>query len=208
MSQKAKFIIIILGALILFGVLIITIFDIFPRTDQEPSDITQEFEIGLPDKNADLPENTVFDSSNAQEFALLSPGAASQSTEGALEQEAKGLARFFVERFGTYSTDAGFAYINDILGFTTPEYKATLEAFKENQLERSGFYSITADIIAIETTLFSLPGRRAEFAITTQRAEQSGTSAETFSQEVLVSLEQNSSGQWRVNTVLWGAREK
>jgi hypothetical protein len=204
MQQKTKIIIIILGAVVVFVLFVATVFDLFPSRSTEQ--VPQEQEIVIPDRDENLPENTVFDSSNIDYFAELNPGLVSISDQPKLEREAQDLATFFVERFGTYSSDARHSYIQDLFGFMTSSMQVEMQEFMDQSIPRTGFYSVSTDIAGIETTLFSLPTRSAEFKLVVNRVEKSGNSNNNYQQNVSVSLEQNNTGIWFVDRVIWGER--
>jgi len=204
MTQKTKAIIIVVVAIILFALLIATIFDLFPSKEDAPQ-ISDEPEIILPDRDEGMPTGAVFDSSNTQEFSDLNPIFFDDSGQSSLEKEAEDLAQFFIERFGTYSSDADFANIDDLLGFMTSDMQNSMENYKRNQPVRSEYYAITTDISSIKTKSFSLTSRTASFDIITNREEELG-SIDIYQQQAQIDLKQDSTGQWKVDSVLWGNR--
>jgi hypothetical protein len=204
MQPKTKAIIIIVGAIVVFGLLVATIFDLFPERGKDTVvDQTGFQEVELPDRDEGLPENTVFDSSNASDLPIPSLGT-SQNT---LEREAQDLAEFFIERLGTYSSDAGFAYIDDLLGFMTSSMQVDMDEYKQNQPQRQGFYSVSSDVAGVQTTEFSLARRNAQFEIVLNRTEEFGGAIEQYQQNITIDLEQDNTGQWAVDGVLWGNRQ-
>lgn len=205
MEQRTKIIIVILGGLIAFGLIVAVMFDLFPGSEETPA--VPEETVVLPDRSEGLPEGAVFDAENAGAFAAINPFAAS-GAEGAsaLEREAEDVAVFFIERFGTYSSDAGFSYINDLSGFMTSAYFQELESFKRLGVSREGFYSITAELAGMETEEFSPAERSAQFRAILNRTELAGGSTEEYQQEALIQMEQSGSGDWLVAGVTWGER--
>ena len=204
MNPKTKAIIIVVGALILFGILVATIFDLFPSRESEPD--AQEQEVVLPDRDEGLPEGAVFDASNAGEFNDLNPAVFSDDDASVLEDEAKDLAEFFIERFGTYSSDADFANINDLLGFMSASMQSEMTDYKRQTSQQGGYYSVASEIAGIETKTFSLAQRQAQFDIVLGRTEESSGTMQTYNQEVSVYLVQDSTGHWKVNKVVWGQK--
>ncbi|MDZ4221756.1 MAG: hypothetical protein U1C18_02680 [Patescibacteria group bacterium] len=206
MEQRTKIIIIILGGLIAFGLVVAVMFDLFPGG--EPEQPSQEEEtVVLPDRSEGLPEGAVFDAENAAAFAAVNPFAAGGSAgASALEREAEDVAVFFIERFGTYSSDAGFAYINDLSGFMTNAYLGELESFKQLGVSAEGFYSVTAELAGMETEEFSPAQRSAQFRAILNRTELAGGSTDTYQQEAVIDMEQSGRGDWLVAGVAWGER--
>ena len=204
MEQRTKAIVIIVGALIVFGLLVATLFDLFPGQDEPIA--TEETPVILPDRNEGLPEGAVFESGNAAEFAGIFPGAGSAVPQSALEREARDLAVFFIERFGTYSSDSGTAYITDLAGFMAPALAAQMESYRAALPSRDGFYSIAAELASIETDSFVPAQRSARFSAVLNRTEVSGSAAETYQQAAVISLSQSGSGEWLVSDMAWGER--
>lgn len=203
MSQKSKAIIIISGAVALFVMLVLVIFDLFPGGKQPSDQGAPQTEVILPDKNADLPEGKVFDASNADEFAALNPET-SDAAKSELEAEALDLAMFFIERISSYSSDAGFAYITDLYGFMTSAMRDSMDEYKNNAPERQDYYSIVSDVEEISPESFSLPNRSAVYSVVLKRNETSGQNVDSYRQEAKVYLEQDSTGQWKVDNIVWG----
>jgi len=209
MSQRTKIIIIIAGAIIVFGLIIAAVFDLFPKKEAPaPIQTPAEEEVDLSFLEDDsLPENTVFDSSNKEEFAALRGLTADEAIEPiGLEKEARDLAEFFIERFETYSSDANGAQLDDLRPFMTASMEKWTQVYKENQPVRDSYYSVSTEAVASQTILFSLPKREAKFLIVTARIEQSGSNSEQYQQKATVSLEQNSQGAWKVSSIVWGDR--
>ncbi|MBI2636694.1 MAG: hypothetical protein HYW81_00675 [Parcubacteria group bacterium] len=204
MSPRTKAIAIIAGSVILFGLLIATIFDLFPG---EPEAVpSEEAPVVLPDRDAGLPEGAVFEAANADEFAATNPGAGSSAKQGAIEREAEELAVFFIERFGTYSSDAGLTYLDDLSAFLTAAMRSRTESYRLASPAREGFYSITAELASIEADSVSLGERSARFRVVVNRSEFSAGTTEAYQQDAVVSLVQSGSGEWLVDSVVWGDR--
>ncbi len=206
MTQKTKSIIIIISAIAVFAMIVSIMFDLFGgKKTPDGSVVEQEREVILPNKDEDLPEGEVFDASNTDKFLELIPSS-SGGQKNPLELEAEELAVFFVERIGTYSSDSGFAYINDLYGFMTQGMSGRMDEYKKNSPKREDYYSISTDAEAISVESFSLASRSAVFKVVLKRNEIFGSSSETYSQEALVYLKQDSAGQWKVDNIVWGER--
>ena len=205
MNPKTKAIIIIIGAVILFALLIAVIFDLFPSRSDEITQ-PQDQEVVLPDRDQGLPEGAVFDASNAQEFNDLNPVIFGDDDSSSLEKEAKDLAIFFIERFGTYSSDANFANIDDLRGFMTDNMRLSMDDYKKSVPKRDKYYAVSAQIAAIDAKMFSLSSRSAVFDAIVEREEDAGNSRDNYAQQVEISLKQNNTGQWKVNNIVWGQK--
>jgi hypothetical protein len=209
MSQRNKIIIIIVGALLIFGLFVAIVFDLFPSKEEPQQEETAQVEVDLSfleDEETLLPEDSIFDASNRDEFESLAPGVIGEESISALEREAQDLAEFFIERFGTYSSDAQYAYIDDLEGFMTQEMQAWTESFKQQQPKTRGYFAITSDIATINTETFSLSSQEAEFSVLLNRTQESGNAVDQYQQQATVNLEQNRQGTWKVSGVYWGER--
>ncbi|MBI1961557.1 MAG: hypothetical protein HYS45_02555 [Parcubacteria group bacterium] len=204
MEQRTKAFSIIAGALILFGLLVAVIFDLFPGGKVVP--VAEEAAVVLPDRDEALPSGAVFDAGNADAFAGVFPGAGSAAPQSPLAREAQDVAVFFLERFGTYSSDSGFSYLDDLAGFETSAMAAQLAAYRALAPARDGFYAITAELASIETDEFLPEARSARFNAVVNRSEVSGGATQVYQQEAVVGLAQSGSGTWLVDSVVWGSR--
>ena len=187
--------------------MVAVIFDLFPRKLQPP--VSEENPVVLPDRDEALPSGAVFDAGSAGEFAAVNPGTASASSQSPLEREAEDAAVFFLERFGTYSSDSGFSHITDLAGFMTAQLAQDLESYAAEAPKREGFYSITADLASIATDVFSPETRLARFNAVVNRSEVSGGATQVYQvyqQEAVIGLAQSGSGTWLVDSVVWGSR--
>jgi hypothetical protein len=209
MTQKNKYIIIIVGAVLIFAIFVVIVFDLFPSkeiSDTEQDTNQEQVDLSFLGAKEDvLPESKVFDSSNSGELDILIPSIGSKNKQSALEIEAQNLAEFFIERFGTYSNDDNFAHVDDLSGFMTDSMNKWTKTYKQQQPVRDSYFAISAEIAQIETANFSLSNRSAEYNIVVNRIEE--PSMNQYSQEVVINLEQDNNAQWRVGGVFWGERK-
>jgi hypothetical protein len=209
MTQKNKYILILVGAVLIFAIFVAIVFDLFPSkktsdTDQDANQDQVDLSF-LGAKEDVLPESKIFDSSNSGELDVLIPSIGLENNQSALEIEAQNLAEFFIERFGTYSNDDNFAHVDDLSGFMTDGMNKWTKTYKQQQPVRDEYFAISAEIAQIETANFSLSNRSAEFNIVVNRIEEPRMNQ--YSQEVVISLEQDNNAQWRVDGVFWGERK-
>ncbi|MEK7165168.1 MAG: hypothetical protein AAB779_04435, partial [Patescibacteria group bacterium] len=120
LSSRNKIIILIVGAIIIFALVIITVFNLWPGGEKIETPEAAPVDLSFLEQDKVLPEGKTFDASNKEEFAALNGAESGEENISPLEKEARDLAEFFVERFGTYSTDAGSSYIDDVMPFVTP----------------------------------------------------------------------------------------
>ena len=209
MTQKNKYILIIVAAVIAFSIFVIVVFDLFPSKDdsEEKQDLEQE-QVDLSFLNAKedvLPKAQVFDSSNSGDLETLLPSIGGENTQSALEREAQDLAEFFIERFGTYSNNDNFAHVDDLAGFMSDNMREWITIYKQQQPDRESYFAISSEISQIEITSFSLKNRSAKFTIVVNRIEEPVMLQ--YNQEAIINLEQDATGQWKVDGVYWGERK-
>ncbi|MEK7125361.1 MAG: hypothetical protein AAB880_00435 [Patescibacteria group bacterium] len=205
LSSRNKIIILIVGALIIFALVIATVFNLWPGgpADEEIPAVPVDLSFLEPDNV--LPEGKVFDASNKEEFAALSGAAAGEENISALEKEARDLAEFFVERFGTYSSDARGAQIDDLQPFMTLSMQNWSKSLKD--YAPAAYIAFTAEAAAVETLSFSASERRAQFAVTSRRSETTAAGTADYQQTATLELRQDASGAWKVNSLVWGDKQ-
>lgn len=114
------------------------------------------------------------------------------------------IARAFVERFGSFSSQSGYTNIDDVEALATESLKARLRAIAEDARADAGdeFYGISTQVIAITTE--SVSEGTMTLRIGTQRTEsiESPANSSTRNQEILVTLNETASG-WLVSDFEW-----
>lgn len=208
LTPRTKILILIVGAVIVLGLIIVTVFNLWPGVKPGAEEAPAPVDLSFLEPPADLlPSGQVFDASNKEAFAALTGTSAGQETMSPLEKEARDLAEFFVERFGTYTADAAGAQIDDLQDFMTVSMQTWSQAFKKAAMDRTGYFAATAEVAATEKISFSASARRAQFSVLTNRAETKGNNTEEYQQTATVELRQNAQGEWQVNSLVWGDKE-
>lgn len=203
LSPRLKIIILIVGAVIILGLIITTVFNLWPGK-KAATPAAEPVDLSFLKKDEAGPGGQVFDASNQEEFAALTGAAKLESDLSPLEKEARALAEFFVARFGTYSSDADWAQIDDLRPFMTDSMRAWTNRFKANSPKRDGYFATTAEVASTERLSFSPSERRARFSILTNRSETGGAAADNYQQTATVELRQDAAGDWKVNSLFWG----
>ncbi|MFA6551096.1 MAG: hypothetical protein WCV41_00995 [Patescibacteria group bacterium] len=125
------------------------------------------------------------------------------------EEDLKRLAASFVERYGSYSNQSGYANIRDLEIFMSGGMKiwATnyLEQIRNQNAATDIYYGITTKAVITETKQFNETGGQAEFLVKTQRKESIGVgaNARAFQQDASISMIKEG-GAWKVDRVKWG----
>lgn len=204
LSPRNKIIILVAGSVIVFILFIGTIFGWFRKTTPTPSQEAAKPDLSFLQAKPTV-ENKVFDASNPDELTAYDPRTAGVGENiSPAEKEARRLAIFFVERFGTYSSDAGSAYVDDLRGFMATAMQTWTKSYLKNQPKHDGYFAITAATAGIDTTLFSAAKQQAKFALIVNRSETAGGKIDKYQQKADIELVQNSGGQWKVNSLYWG----
>lgn len=207
LSSRTKIIILIAGAVVVFGLIVATIFNLWPKQGAPlPGDGTGETNVDLSFlKSETTVQGREFDAGNRAAFEQAM-GSLDKEAISPLEQEARSLAAFFVERFGTYSSDVDFANIDDLQSFMTPAMRGWAERFKKSQPESEGYSAIITEVASLAAKSFAPLERRAVFDIIANRTESKAGQSEVYQQKCVIELTQANSGAWLVASLYWGER--
>lgn len=114
------------------------------------------------------------------------------------------VARIFVERFGSYSTDVDYANVTDVLPVVTDTLAARLQdiAEKARKTGDGDYYGVSTNVIKITTN--STSDTAATVTVKTQREEAFGTPGNTTVRYQDIRVEFVKSGEdWLVNDFTW-----
>ncbi len=127
---------------------------------------------------------------------IPTPGAVSAST----------VARVFVERFGSFSSETDFANVSDIMQLATSSYQSELAAlvasYRRQTVELAGYTGISTLVISLKPV--SESDTATTLLVTTQREEAVGDPGNTtlryqVAEVSLVKVGDN----WLVNELAW-----
>lgn len=112
------------------------------------------------------------------------------------------LSKTFVERFGSYSNEANFANLEDVLPLMSREYAAETEAFLVTAVEPETFYSISTAVITVDVE--AQTETEARVRLTTQREEaiESPRDSEVKFQDILLTFVKEA-GAWKIDSATW-----
>lgn len=206
LTPRNKIIILIVGALIVLAVIVSTVFNLWPGGGEPEAPAPEPVDLSFLKQESALPAGQVFDASNKAEFAALTGDTATEAELTPLEKAARDLAEFFVERFGTYSPDALGAQIDDLQSFMTPSMQSWTANFKSASPPRDGYFAATAVAASADQLAFSAAEHSARFLILTNRTETTAQGVSSYQQPATVELRQDSGGQWKVNSLVWGEK--
>ena len=186
-SNRAK--LIFSGVLVLIAVVLILL---WPRSGQKPA--------ATPTAN----QGNEQVGSNSQPSEPVTPPEP-LTVEEKQVASAETVAKIFVERFGSYSSEAEAQNLEDILPLTTASYRATLET-QIAKLQAAGaaaeYYGVSTRFIS--STKVFMQGDAATFDIVTQREEATGSVSNTSVKYQTLRLEMTfTEEQWLVDSAVW-----
>ena len=116
------------------------------------------------------------------------------------------VARIFVERFGSYSSESDFANVEDVMALATPAYQdeleATVDSYRRQFDADTGYTGVSTVVITVKTTNES--ESTTSFLITTQREEAVGNPGNTTLRYQDAEVDLVKVGDdWLVNELTW-----
>ncbi|MFH1767334.1 MAG: hypothetical protein ABH826_04570 [Patescibacteria group bacterium] len=123
---------------------------------------------------------------------------------GPVEYLPNPIARSFVERFGSFSTESDYANVDDVMSLATVSLQTRLHRIAEEarQSISSAYYGVSTKVIAMEVVAET--DSAASIKITTQRKESIDSPANTTIsyQEIDLELVRNGDS-WLVDNFQW-----
>lgn len=116
------------------------------------------------------------------------------------------VARTFIERFGSYSSETDFANVDDVMKLATPAYQAELNSLVDSYRRQfdaaAGYTGVSTQVISMKTVTETETATT--FLVTTQREEAVGTPGNTTLryQDAEVNLVK-SGDNWLINDLTW-----
>lgn len=114
------------------------------------------------------------------------------------------IARIFVERFGSFSSESDYENIEDVLSLSTDGMQSTLNVIlRDARASRStGFYGISTHVLGL--TVLSQDETTATIEVLTQREESIDSRANTSVryQNIILNLVYLE-GEWLVDNFIW-----
>lgn len=120
-----------------------------------------------------------------------------------LEAEKNGatqLAKVFVERYGTYSTDNNFQNIKDVETLVTASLWSKISASMNSKNTSQSFVGVTTKVISADLTNWS--GTRATVELKTMRTEEKNGVATTRYQNATVEMVKQNT-VWLIDKISW-----
>lgn len=184
-SNRAK--LIIAGVLVLIAIILILLF--LPRPGQQT-----------------VPPVTTPTNEQPETPSVPEPTPVPPVTPEAREEaSAETVAKIFVERYGSYSTESDFANLEDVLPLLTASYRATIEAQIETLRDAppsESYYGVSTKVIS--TSFTSKEDTTATIEVLTQREEAQGsvTNISVKYQTIVLNMKEEG-GEWLVDKATW-----
>lgn len=113
-------------------------------------------------------------------------------------------SKTFVERYGSYSTEADFANLTDVLPLMSKAYAATTAAYIATAVSPKEYYGVTTRVITVKVDAQDDAAGTAQVTLTTQREEAKGSvqNVSVKYQDIALTFVKED-GEWKVSNALW-----
>ena len=108
------------------------------------------------------------------------------TTEEAEKNAVRQLAKIFIERYGSYSSDSDYQNVKDVQGLVTAELWNKISATTVKKAANQPFVGVTAT--AVSTELTSWQANKAEVAIMLRKVEEKNGGSVTSNQNATIDL--------------------
>ncbi|TSC84684.1 MAG: Uncharacterized protein G01um101413_68 [Parcubacteria group bacterium Gr01-1014_13] len=110
------------------------------------------------------------------------------------------LAKFFLERYGTYSSDNDFQNIKEVEVFVTAALWSKISAPMNSKTTTNGFVGMTTKVISMELTDWSDTAATVELK-TTRTEEKNGVVSTRYQNATVEMVKEN--GVWLADKLVW-----
>ncbi len=191
------FILVVIGALVAFLVF----------RNRQPAAVTP-----APGNSRDTlpPGTTVIDRSNFDSGLAASAPAAAEipsglavkplTSEEAVKKGVQQLAKIFIERYGSYSTDSNFQNVSEVQALVTPALWERIKP-KTTPAATAAFVGVTTEVVTMDMNSFQADAK-AEVVLTAIRAETKG-GQETRTQGTATVTMVKVGTNWLVDSFVW-----
>jgi len=113
-------------------------------------------------------------------------------------------SKLFVERYGSYSNEANYQNVTDVLPLMSKSFAAQTRSELAGKTAPQGFFGVTTRVIAVDVISQDEASGTAEVLVSTQRVEEQGSAQNTFTlyQDMKLLLVKES-GEWKIDSALW-----
>lgn len=114
------------------------------------------------------------------------------------------VAKLFVERYGSYSNEANFKNLFDVLPLMTNAFAQSTRTFIETAKAPSDYYGVSTRVVTVKVEQMDEANGTAMILVNTQRESATGSTQNTTVsyQEIRIKLVRES-GVWKVDSAAW-----
>ncbi len=114
------------------------------------------------------------------------------------------IAKTFTERYGSYSNEANFQNLRDVLPLMSIELRAQTQTFIDTATAPANYYGVTTRVITVDVQSIDETLGTATLELTTQREEalESPEKTKISYQKIRLELVQEE-GTWKIASVTW-----
>ncbi len=125
-----------------------------------------------------------------------------EQKERAESSDVIALSKTFVERYGSYSNEAHFANMIDVLPLMTDRFRAETGVFIKTAVVPEGYYGVSTSVVIVDVVEEGV--LTAEVLVTTQREESIDSPRNTTVKFQEISLTMiKESGSWYIDSANW-----
>lgn len=111
--------------------------------------------------------------------------------------------KLFAERYGSFSTEADYQNLKDLMPVMTASFAAQTATNIKNMPAAAEYYGVTTRVVSVKTDKLDEAGGIATLTIGTQRQETKGDAADTVKYQNLVLTFQKVGTEWKVSSAVW-----
>jgi hypothetical protein len=120
-----------------------------------------------------------------------------------VEQSLYNVARNFAERYGTFSTDSGFANLEEVKLFSSAKMISQIDQLIKNSQQSAEFYGVTSKVLNVEIKEANDQSGSGQAVVSLQRQEtKSNLAPFVYYQNLQLALIK-SGNNWLVDEVKW-----
>ncbi len=139
-----------------------------------------------------------------QEEPQVSPIAQQQRTERIESASINILAKTFAERYGSFSNEANFQNLRDVMPFMSVAMAEETQSYIDSATPPLSYYGITTRVITVNVKAIDETAGTASLELTTQREEAVESPEKTTIKYQKLALEFVKEGDlWKVSSATW-----
>lgn len=130
--------------------------------------------------------------------------AREEQQERAATASLQSASKTFAERYGSYSTEAEFANLTDVLPLMSAAFAAETRAFVAGATPAAEYYGVTSRVVSLEVVSSDEAAGAASVRVTMQREEAKGSvqNVSVRYQALLLGFVMEG-GAWKVSSAAW-----